>query len=81
MQAVGFKGFPYDNPKKYIPAAWSLFPPNPFNEALRVLVESTSTSDGPGVSWSGRGKCVLLAGESLSDCAPITIVCHNIFHL
>lgn len=58
-QTVTTFGFPYDaSYAKYKRVLWSLFPPNLFAKALKMLSDATSTSDGHGISWSSRGECV-----------------------
>ncbi|PNY10478.1 ABC transporter A family member 2-like protein [Trifolium pratense] len=49
-------GFPYtDGISDTYRNLWSLFPPNPFAQALKVLSNAVSTPEGDGVSWSKRG--------------------------
>ncbi|GAU19716.1 hypothetical protein TSUD_78410 [Trifolium subterraneum] len=38
---------------------WSLFPPNPFAQALTLLSNAVSTPENDGISWSKRGSCVV----------------------
>ncbi|CAJ2676962.1 unnamed protein product [Trifolium pratense] len=55
-QIVVRAGFPYtDGISDTYRNLWSLFPPNPFAQALKVLSNAVSTPEGDGVSWSKRG--------------------------
>ncbi|KAF7838425.1 ABC transporter A family member 2-like [Senna tora] len=57
-QAWIFSGFPYkESISKSLRTVWSLFPPNPFAQALHVLSQATSTPEDDGLSWSKRGEC------------------------
>lgn len=74
LQLVSQAGFPYNSGvSKTIRYVWSLFPPNPFAQALAVLSEATSTPQDDGVRWSKRGECA----PNDDDCV-ITIVCTNL---
>uniref|UniRef100_A0A161ZTE7 ABC transporter domain-containing protein n=1 Tax=Daucus carota subsp. sativus TaxID=79200 RepID=A0A161ZTE7_DAUCS len=52
-------GFPYatrfSNTYRII---WAFFPPNLLAEGLQLLARATSTPGDPGISWSGRTRCV-----------------------
>lgn len=66
-------GFPYtDSISLKLRNIWSLFPPNPFAQALKVLSGAVSTPEDGGVSWSKRGECAV----NDDDCV-ITIVCNG----
>ncbi|KAK4264228.1 hypothetical protein QN277_025436 [Acacia crassicarpa] len=57
-QLIGQNGIPYkQNASKIFITVWSLFPPNPFNQALYVLSQATATPKDKGVRWSKRGEC------------------------
>ncbi|KAK7317242.1 hypothetical protein RJT34_01301 [Clitoria ternatea] len=59
-QLVVQAGFPYtDSISKTFRNIWSLFPPNPFAQALQVLSDAVATSEDDGVSWSKRGECAI----------------------
>ncbi|WOH05300.1 hypothetical protein DCAR_0624715 [Daucus carota subsp. sativus] len=58
-QIVTAFGFPYatrfSNTYRII---WAFFPPNLLAEGLQLLARATSTPGDPGISWSGRTRCV-----------------------
>ncbi|XP_061353107.1 ABC transporter A family member 2-like isoform X3 [Gastrolobium bilobum] len=57
-QLVTQAGFPYTTSiSKTFRNIWSLFPPNPFSQALQVLSDAVSTPEDDGLSWSKRGEC------------------------
>ncbi|XP_027352542.1 ABC transporter A family member 2 isoform X2 [Abrus precatorius] len=57
-QLVVQAGFPYsDSISKTFRNVWSLFPPNPFAQALQVLSDAVATPEDDGISWSKRGEC------------------------
>lgn len=57
-QLVVQAGFPYtDSISSTFRSIWSLFPPNPFAQALTLLSEAVATAEDDGVSWSRRGEC------------------------
>ncbi|KAJ1401643.1 P-loop containing nucleoside triphosphate hydrolase [Sesbania bispinosa] len=57
-QLVVQAGFPYtDSISSTFRNIWSLFPPNPFAQALKVLSDAVATSEDDGLSWSKRGEC------------------------
>ncbi|KAK2384736.1 ABC transporter A family member [Trifolium repens] len=59
-QLVVQAGFPYsDSFSATYRNLWSLFPPNPFAQALTVLSDAVSTPENDGVSWSKRGSCTV----------------------
>lgn len=59
-QLVVQAGFPYtDSISLKLRNIWSLFPPNPFAQALKVLSGAVSTPEDGGVSWSKRGECAV----------------------
>ncbi|ESW10199.1 hypothetical protein PHAVU_009G189400 [Phaseolus vulgaris] len=59
-QLVVQGGFPYtDSFSKTLRDLWSLFPPNPFSQGIKVLSDAVATSEDDGVSWSRRGECAL----------------------
>lgn len=72
LQLVTAFGFPYsDQYSSLYRSIWALFPPNLLAVGLNLLADATSTPGDPGVSWSGRTKCV---ANDNTDCL-ITIVC------
>ncbi|KAK7304602.1 hypothetical protein VNO77_42485 [Canavalia gladiata] len=59
-QIVVQAGFPYkDSISKTFRNVWSLFPPNPFAQALQVLSDAVETPEDDGVSWSKRRECAV----------------------
>jgi hypothetical protein len=73
FQLVVQAGFPYsDSFSATYRNLWSLFPPNPFAQALTVLSDAVSTPENDGVSWSKRGSCTV----DDDDCL-MTIVCSD----
>lgn len=67
-------GFPYtDSISSTFRSIWSLFPPNPFAQALTLLSEAVATAEDDGVSWSRRGECA----PNDEECV-ITIVCTDL---
>lgn len=72
LQLVTAFGFPYgDQYSSIYRSIWALFPPNLLAVGLNLLADATSTPGDPGVSWSGRTKCV---ANDDTDCL-ISIVC------
>ncbi|CAO2206628.1 unnamed protein product [Urochloa humidicola] len=57
-QLVTTFGFPYSSDyKKLYRVLWSLFPPDVFAKALKILGDATATPEDKGISWNQRGKC------------------------
>lgn len=58
-QLVTAFGFPYsDQYSSIYRGIWAFFPPNLLAVGLKLLADATSTPGDPGVSWTGRTKCV-----------------------
>ncbi|XP_059638775.1 ABC transporter A family member 2-like [Cornus florida] len=57
-QLVTSFGFPYNGKfsSNYF-IIWSIFPPNPFAQALQLLSSATSSPKDNGISWSKRAEC------------------------
>lgn len=57
-QLVTAIGFPYNKSfPKVLQVIWSIFPPNLLAIATQYLVDTTSTTQGNGISWASRARC------------------------